>query len=165
MQLLHVSYMNGEYHPDVIAGWQAGRCFAEMERRLGYRLLLTAATLPVAARPGGELALELQLRNEGWAAPFNRRPMILVLEGGGQRRELDLDVDLRQLRPGDHPVKAHVTVPAGLAPGRYRLALWLPDAEPALRGRPAYAIRLANEDIYVEATGDHTLGTIDVAAR
>jgi hypothetical protein len=37
-------------------------------------------------------------------------------------------------------------LPAELAPGFYLLGLWLPDAAPALRLDPRYAIRLANRD-------------------
>ena len=164
MQSLHVSFINADYHPDVLKGWKSGGCYPEMDSRLGYRLALTAATLPTVVHPGAELSATLELRNDGWAAPFNPRPLVLVLAQGLERRELPVDSDPRWL-PGAHTVRARVVVPADLPPGRYRLALWLPDASPTLRSRPEYAIRLANEEIYDATTGDHTLAMVDVTSK
>ena len=43
--------------------------------------------------------------------------------------------------------RATITVPPTLAPGRHRLGLWLPDADPRLRTAArvgAYSVRFAN---------------------
>jgi hypothetical protein len=105
------------------------------------------------------LAVDLTIANLGFAAPFNQRPVYLVLTGGGERRTVRLSgADPRRWEPGD-PVtlSARVRVPAGAAPGLYRLSLWLPDDASALRGDPRYAIRLANDAVWDEETGENVL--------
>ena len=164
LQRLHVSFLNGDYEPRVLAGWKKDGCLGTIDRQLGYRLVLTEATLPRVIQPGVPFSVDLKLRNEGWAAPFNARPVVLVLEGGGRRREHEQEVDPRRWLPGAHTARLTFPTPADLPAGRYRLALWLPDAATSLRSRPEYSIRLANEEIYVAATADHTLGMVEVAA-
>ncbi len=51
-----------------------------------------------------------------------------------------------------------VTVPSGLASGKYRLLLSLPDASTQLENDVRYSIRLANVDMWEEATGFNDLG-------
>lgn len=55
-----------------------------------------------------------------------------------------------------------VELPADLAPGEYRLAVWLPDAAKRLGRRPIYAIHLANEGLWDERTAELRLGTLRV---
>ena len=76
---LHWTYLNTDYHPDVLSSWSSGGCRAEIERRLGYRFTLERAALPTSATPGGPLPVSLTLRNDGYAAPANSRPVRLVL--------------------------------------------------------------------------------------
>lgn len=164
MARFHWTYVNDEYHQDVLARWESEGCRPTMERRLGYRVSVTAGSLPERVRPGGSFQMTVQLENGGYAAPTNARPVFLVLEGGGRRLTARLDVDVRSWLPGAHALTARFQVPADLAEGSYRLALWLPDAASSLRDRPAYAIRLANEGIWNGALGDNTLRTITIAA-
>src|SRR5262249_12647756 len=56
-------------------------------------------------------------------------------------------------------LEGRVVVPADAEPGRWRLALWLPDAAPSLQNRPEYAIRLANEAVWDERTGENVLAS------
>lgn len=164
MERLHYSYLNNDYHPDVIQDWINEGCFGEMERRLGYRLVLDDADLPPALKPGGRFRFRLALHNEGWAAPINPRPVILVLSGGATRHQVRLeDVDLRRWAAGEaSEVQAHLEVPAALPEGRYQLALWLPDADTDLRDRSDYSIRFANDGVWDGAAGSQVLGTIEV---
>ena len=37
MQKFHWSYLNFDYHPTVISGFQTNNCFPEIQNRLGYR--------------------------------------------------------------------------------------------------------------------------------
>ena len=41
---------------------------------------------------------------------------------------------------------AEIEIPDDLAPAKYRLGLWLPDAAASIRKDPRYAIRVANRD-------------------
>lgn len=159
METAHWSYLNRQYNVDVLEGWQAGGCADEIERRLGYRFALDRVAHTEAVPPGGLLAVEIELHNSGFAAPYNRRPVELVLTDGTTRRSVRLaGLDARQWQPGaPATVTAVLRVPADLTPGNYTLALRLPDEAPNLAGDARYAIRLANDDIWDEVTGDNVL--------
>jgi hypothetical protein len=46
-----------------------------------------------------------------------------------------------------HKIRASFPTPGGIAPGWYKVGLWLPDPHKRLRKDPRYAVRLANRDI------------------
>lgn len=163
MQRFHWTFINDDYHPDVLARWDTEGCRPDIERKLGYRLALDSGTLPSAARPGGSFTLELNVTNEGWAAFTNPRPVFLVLEGQGERLFAELPTDPRTWQPGPIKLRARLRLPATLPASDYRLALWLPDAATALRGRAEYSVQLANEGVWNEALGDNTLGQLTVS--
>jgi len=146
LEAQHWSYLNREYNQAVLDGWQAQGCGGEIQRRLGYRIALVSATLSESVAPGGALDVVLELDNSGFSAPFNRRPMVLVLSRGDSRWEVELEGrDARQLMPGASTIVTRLRVPADAEPADdYQLSLWLPDDEPGLRDDPRYAIRLAN---------------------
>jgi hypothetical protein len=169
MEQLHFSYLNQLYEPDVVAGWQSEGCFAEIQRRLGYRLRLTSGSYTPAVKPGGVLALAVVVRNEGWGPLYNARPLAVVIDGQGQRYEATLPADPRSFGPGQETaVQVRLRLPASAPPGAYRISLWMPDEAPALRPDPRYAVRLANEATWDETTGLNILATdlaIDPAAK
>ena len=67
----------------------------EMQKRLGYRLALTQTELPAMVRAGGSFTLTVDLENQGFAAPFNARPVFVVLRGAG----VNLHVQLQTPEP------------------------------------------------------------------
>jgi hypothetical protein len=156
MERLHFTYIHQGWHPDVVASWSTGGCRAEIDRRLGYRFVLESAEFPEAARAGQAFRLRLVLRNEGWAAMINPRPVVLLLEGGGRREELALEgADPRRWAPGG-PIEVEAVLPAGA----YRVLLWLPDAAERLRAQSDYAVRLADEGLWDAVLGANLLGTL-----
>jgi hypothetical protein len=164
MQRFHWTYINDDYHKDVIARWQSEGCRPDIERKLGYRVALKSGTIPSAVRPGGSFAIDLTLANEGWAAFTNPRPVFVVLESQTQRLAAQLDADPRTWLPGAIQLHARLRLPANLAAGPYRLALWLPDAATALRERPEYSVQLANQGTWNATRGDNTLGQLTISA-
>ncbi len=166
MEEMHWSYLNIEYHPDVISQLKSGGCFDEINRRLGHRLRLVEATFPERAQSGGRFDLKLRVANDGFAPLYNPRPVVVVLEGPSGRHEATLDdVDTRRWAPNaETSVAARLQLPATLAEGSYRLSLWLPDGYQSLRHHPEYAIRLANQNTWDSAKGDNTLGTLTISA-
>ncbi len=163
MEAMHFSFVNRDYHLAIVSGWEDGGCIEEIERRLGYRLVLTEGTLPDAVRPGGSFTVSLALTNEGFAAPFNPRPLRIVIEGPGGRFEVTLPDDVRRWLPGDHTLVARLGLPA-LDPGEYTVSLWLPSSEASVASDAAFSIRLANEAVWNPSTGSNTLGTFTVDA-
>jgi hypothetical protein len=165
LERFHYSYLNAKFHEEVNARWEQEGCMAEIRRRLGYRFELGQVSMSERVAPGGVLRLALSLTNRGYAAPFNARKLLVVLDGP-TRVVAELSHDPRGFLPekGSMKLEALLRVPASLAQGQYRVALWMPDDAPALRDRPEYAIRLANGDAWNAQQGDNTLGTLQIDA-
>ena len=164
MERFHWTYINEEYNETVIDRWTAGGCRADIDRKLGYRIALTSGNAPNEVKPGGSFTLTLGLGNEGWATMMTPRPVIAVLESAaGERLEAVLPVDPRTWLPGAHELSVRLRVPANLAAGTYRLALWLPDMAEGLRSRPEYSVQLANQGVWNATRGDNTLAEISLS--
>jgi hypothetical protein len=93
----------------------------------------------------------------------------LVLgEGEARRAALLSGVDPRRFAAGEAVnLKTWLRVPADLAPGKYRLALWMPDEAEAIKNTPDYAVRTANEGSWDAAAGENVLAAdleVDVSA-
>lgn len=167
----HWSYLNRDYHPGVITGWQNGGCFDEIQRRLGYRFTLLDGVYADEARAGASFTGSLRLRNEGWAAPFNPRPVELWLRHitTGASYSQTLPLDPRFWLAGaalTYTLKYTFTTPVDMPAGEYELLLKLPDPAPSLAARPEYAIRLANEQIWEEDTGlNRLLHTLTISPK
>lgn len=145
LALLHWTHLNAGYHPDVLGGWKAEGCYAEIACRLGYRLAATEVRWVATATAGGTVPVSLMLINDGYAAPVNARPLVLVLDGP-TRFETISDFDVRTLQPGEAQtvcVDAYVTPEAPV--GSYRIGVRLADPSPMLEIDPRQAIRLAND--------------------
>ena len=89
-------------------------------RNLGYRFALTDGTFPDSAPSGGDVAIRLGLRNEGYAVPFNPRGAELVLRSAsGQITRLPLNSDPRRWASGTTTtINRTMRLPAGLEPGK-----------------------------------------------
>ncbi|GAA0527315.1 hypothetical protein GCM10010172_04770 [Paractinoplanes ferrugineus] len=149
MARYHWTYLNPSFNADVLDSWgEAGR--AEAGRRLGYRLRLTAATLPTRAKRGAAVTARITITNDGYAAPVRNRPVRLLVGGTA----VTVDADVRSFRPG-RPVTLTVTFRAPSRAGTYPLSLALPD--PLLSAAP-YAVQLANTGVWDAATGRNRLG-------
>jgi hypothetical protein len=174
LAFFHYSFLNQGYNANVNDDWVTQGCMEDIKRRLGYRLELISGVFPGEARPGQVIPMRLELRNTGFAAPFNPRGLELVLRhtNSGQKffAELSRDTDARRWLPGtNHFADAQLALPPDLPPGGYELLLHLPDPTPTLYGLAHYSIRLANStalsgggaplgSIWEPATGYHRLG-------
>ena len=133
--------------------------FDRISRKLGYRLRLTDATFPLSATPGDSFTIAANLSNDGYAGVIKSRPIYLVFDNGSDRYNIELgNVDVRRWVSG--PVELppqKVSLPSDMAPGTYRLALWLPDAATNLHSRPSYSIRFANHGVWDSKHGYNVL--------
>jgi hypothetical protein len=168
MESKHWSYLNRMYNGTVISRWGTQGCDATIKQRLGYRFVIRRVAHSASTPPGGVLALELDIRNRGFAVPFNQRPIEVVLINGSVRRTALLSFDARRLPAGAKTtIKTYLRIPANLAPGTYTLALRMPDPYSRLAADPRYAIQMANTGVWDAATGDNVLTrslVIDAAA-
>jgi hypothetical protein len=148
MERLHWSFLHLRYSQDVRNAWEAQGHLGRLRRRLGYRFSLLEATYPAAVRPGGQMELTLRLRNDGCAAPFNARPVHVILSNATTRLDAKLSVDARRWEPGEEKIAVKLSIPSKAPRGSYRLSLALPDDAASLAARPEYAVRFANPGIW-----------------
>jgi hypothetical protein len=152
LAIYHFSYINVQ---DVVQkDWRDQGCFDEIGRDLGYRLVLSSVGYTSFLVAGESLHLDINIRNEGYAAVFNSRPVYAVLDGNGNRFELRLNLDPRRWAgKARQSLSVDAAIPASVPAGSYRLSLWLPDSAKNLRRDPLYAIRFANEKTWDAPTG------------
>ncbi len=147
-----LAFFGVPFDPDYFAGVPYRTAFEFIRDHLGYRLAATKAEFTDAIKPGGAFEARITLRNYGFSTPIKpRRPEFVLVPASGEAVELPVDFDCRALQPAaedgkplEHEISLATTLPANLPQGPCRLGLWLPDADPKLRYRPEYAIRLAS---------------------
>jgi hypothetical protein len=141
--------------------WRTEGCFTEIEKHLGYRLVLLESALPDAIDRRQPLNLRLTVQNQGWAAPANRRGVEIVLRDRATGREYRLDAskqtDPRYWLPEKNRLVVDLKLKHKLPPGTYYVLLNLPDPAPSLRNRAEYSIQLANQQMWEANTGLNAL--------
>jgi len=142
LSLLHATYLNKEYHPEVLKKWQAQNCYSEISRRLGPRFTLKSGSIK-------DKTITLTLENLGFASLYNARPAFLVLDQANTMKKIPLNNGPRLWKPAQ-PLK--ITQNLDLSKVK-RLGLWLPDQAKSLRNDPRYALRLANQNTWDKKTG------------
>ena len=161
MQRFHYSFLNIDYHPDVIASWKRDGCFVNIQNRMGYRYELVNAAFPssVSLRQP-QLTFLIRVINNGFATIYNKRIVYLVLRNLITRQDysIALQTDPRYWFSGqEQTIVETVNLPVGISVGEYRLFLNLPDLSSSLRFRPEYSIRLANEETWEPTSGFNSL--------
>ncbi|HUH04503.1 MAG TPA: DUF4832 domain-containing protein, partial [Kofleriaceae bacterium] len=155
----HWSYLNSQYHQEVLANWDLQGCAPEISQRLGYRVAVDRVTYASQATAGGHLPIGITLTNHGFAAPYNERPAYLVLTDGQTRYRHRLSaVDPRRWGGGStSDLAVMLDLPDDIAPGTYSLELWLPDQDPELAEDGRYSVRLANPGAWNAIAGSNVL--------
>ncbi len=160
----HYTYMNTDYRGEVIDKWIADGCYSEMSKRLGYRFRLTESRIQSSVNAGKALSVSIDINNSGFAAPYNKRSLELILTNTVTNQEFKIDLennssDVRFWLPGNHTINESVTIPANIPVGSYTLALNLPDASSSIGTDPRYSIQFANQGIWNAAKGYNNLNT------
>jgi hypothetical protein len=166
MAKYHYSYLNTDYNRLVLSSWDEGETVAK--RLLGYRLALKTGTFGIRAATHRSFPVSLAIENSGWAAPYNARPVNLVLDSPQGTYTVLLDEDPRTWTAGT-TTRVEASVCAAVPAGIYDLYLSLPSGNDSLAGNPDYAIQLANtgtwdaqhgwndlqQTVRVTSAGDH----------
>ncbi|WP_073348486.1 DUF4832 domain-containing protein [Bacteroides congonensis] len=122
---------------------------------LGYRLYVNSEDVLLQAA-NGNLDFDIPIRNVGFAAIKNPRPVYIVLADESNRVVFKekLDVSPRDWQPYDVETKEYKSlvhhIKGSVAPGisgKYKVGLWLPDPTELLQLLPEYAVRFANTEI------------------
>jgi hypothetical protein len=158
MAKYHYSYLNLDYNTDVLATWgQDG--MTDAAKKLGYRFTMTSSTVT----SGKHAAVSVSVRNDGWAAPYNHRPVQLVLTDGHRRITVPVRADASAWQPGTTAtVRASL---AGVPSGKWDVALAMPAAERSVARDPAFAIQTANVGTWDADAGANRLGQVVTVRR
>lgn len=163
MEAYHFSYLHISYHPQVISRWKKENCFDQIDRRLGYRLVLKEGHFTPTAKAGEDYRIVLEMENVGFAAPMNPRDAEFVLceKDGKVVKTWPLSSDPRTWHSGPVTIDQTVKLPEGIS-GEYKLFLNLPDPETTLRNNPYFSIQLANKGLWDEKTGYNSLKSVTI---
>jgi hypothetical protein len=171
LKRFHYSYLNAQFNYETVnVDWE-GICMDNIKRELGYRFVLKNGTFPLSAAKGQSMSIALEIENEGYAAPYNPRVVILALRNlsSGDIWQAQLDADPR-FWFDEVQLEQSICVPSDMPTGQYELLLRLADPEASLYDRAEYAIRFANTlpggaDVWNAATGYNSLGhTVSIFA-
>lgn len=161
----HWTYLNKSYHPYVLQKWEREGFMETIKKRLGYRLVLQQATYTDAPKAGESFRLSLQIANEGWAAPINKRHPEVIFQGKTKRYRIALSNDIRRWYAGEtHRLETAFALPADMPAGDYEVYLNLPDAYSTLHDNPEFSIRLANTGVWNAETGYNKLFKVSIGA-
>lgn len=156
----HWSFINIGYHPAVPEGWREEGCFSDIERKLGYRFSLVSASFSPQVAQGQNFQLELALKNLGWAGPFVKMDVELVLRNQADQQEYSFvtAADPRAWLPADdtYTFVETLCIPQTVPAGAYDLFLRL--SPPDAKNKALYAIQFANEINWEPTTGLNDLG-------
>jgi hypothetical protein len=112
---------------------------------------------------GTFLNITLNLKNTGYASPYNKRTAKLILRNAASGAEIsfDLAADVRKWYSGSVNQVESIKIPSDFTPGDYQMFLNFPDEYASLAKKPEFSIRLANTGVWEETTGynnlNHTL--------
>jgi Domain of unknown function (DUF4832)/Domain of unknown function (DUF4874) len=160
MRKLHYSFLNCAYNNDVNNDWETGGCMDNIRKQLGYRFVLHNGVYPATAtKAGKQFAFTLNLENAGYASPYNERQVKLILrsQDGAKMYTYDIATDIRKWYSGAVKLEVKIITEAAMAKGKYDLLLYMPDKYSSIAARSEYAIRLANDNVWEEATGYNKL--------
>lgn len=159
MRLMHYSFLNAAYNNDVNNDWDSLGCMKSIKEKLGYRFVLEKAAVAKAIRREKMFTLEADLRNDGYASPYNARPVQLILksESTGSIFLIELSTKIQKWFSGKIHISENLQLPANVPTGSYHLFLNLPDGYESIANNPAYSIRLANTNVWQSSSGYNDL--------
>ena len=166
MEKYHWSYLNSGYNGSVLSDWRTNGCMDEINKRLGYRFVLTQGKFTEKPIAGNVFTAKISIKNVGFAAPFNPRNVELIFASktdSTDKYTVKLDSDPRKwFAGGEYSINANYTLPNEMKGKEYTIFLNLPDPMATLSNRPEYSIHLANKNIWNKSSGLNRLLTIAV---
>jgi hypothetical protein len=160
MNRFHYSFLNMDYNAGVLTKFKNDKCFGEIGNRLGYRFELQSAEFPNQLAPSEKLHCSLTIVNTGFATPFNKKTVRLILRNKEDRKEypIALATDPRFWeKDREHQLAYDLDIPTTVPSGTYDLLLHITDEDSRLSSRPEYAIQLANVGTWESRTGYNKL--------
>lgn len=163
----HWSYINMDYHKDVINDWIVNGCINEIKKRLGYRLVLVSGKYTNAPGAGDAFEMDLKIKNMGWASPVNPRDVEVIFvskANNAERYKVVVETDPRFWYPQEEQlVSTKFGIPADMKHGEYDVYLNLPDPKSTLSDKVQFSIQLANTNMWDSTTGYNKIHTVTIS--
>jgi hypothetical protein len=148
------SVLNRDYYMQVFTNWISTGHYAEIVRRMGYRIHLINSVFTIT---GNTLSVAIKLKNSGFARPFKNRWIKLVLKNSTTNTEHPFLID-SDFRTWADTVDLNKQVDlTGIPFGNYTAYLQIADTNLSLADNSKYAVRLANTNVWIENTGMNDL--------
>jgi hypothetical protein len=165
-----LNIIDGSNAKGFVDAWKQGGCYTTIARNLGYRFQLVSSSIPSSVSKRKNLVMSFNIKNVGYANPYNSRRLELVLRSkttkqiyrivlnNGTLTLTNQRYDPRFWQPGTTTkVTINTSLQSSIPTGGYDMLLNLPDPQSSLRNRPEYSIRLANVGVWENATGYNSL--------
>ena len=159
MSTYHWSFCGSTYAEQVTNRWRNDGIYDRLNRKMGYRYELVSADLPERVEQGAGAAIELRIRNVGYAPLYNARTAYIVFANQQSHLRIPLQTDPRRWLPNGETAVINETImlPDDMPVGTYSLHLYMPDAYASIADDPRYAIRFANVGTWDAETGMNSL--------
>jgi len=95
-ETMHYSFLNDNYHPDVLDKWKDQGCYDTIKYNLGYRLV--ANSLELNSDDSG-VDISLSITNKGYASAYNSYPVKFILKNINHTYIYNKDEDTRKWYP------------------------------------------------------------------
>ncbi|XP_050410076.2 uncharacterized protein LOC126824756 [Patella vulgata] len=169
LEEFHWSFINREYHPDVLNDWKSQGCYGSIEKRLGYRLILVKGEFPRTAYHGNTLCYKITLKNSGYATPYKKWVGHLLLRSKTTGKYYSGDISdglSRGWFPKEgtqHMFSGEVKVSRTIPAGHYDLHMGFVEASAA--NTVNYYVLFNNENVPNDRTGLNSLhASIEIAS-
>jgi len=126
----------------------------EFDKQIGYRFAVRHILLPLEARPGAKISVEMFTDNVGCAPLYRPYKLALRFAQGRDARIVRFNEDIRTWLPGHNFFREEIVVPPELEGGEVQLALGVVDDT----GTPRVGFAIEGET----AGGWHPLTSLDV---
>jgi hypothetical protein len=120
MKYLHFSFLNNNYHSDVLQKWKDQGCYETIKSDLGYRLEASSLTY---ALDDATLDITLHLQNKGYAVPFRSAVVTFHLQNDTYDYQFQIDGDIRKWYANvPQTIQQHIDL-SNIDAGEYCLSL------------------------------------------
>lgn len=161
MEKMHWTFIKAGFSKTVTDMWRepGNGTYYELNRRLGYRYQLEKGTYDEIAVQGGQMSINITLKNVGFAPLYNKRVAYIALKNGNRIDTIPLESNPCKWKPNGATtnINEKITIPTNIPAGVYQLYLYLPDYSDSLNNRSEYAIRFANKNVWEASTGMNKL--------
>ncbi|MBE7419848.1 MAG: DUF4832 domain-containing protein [Ideonella sp.] len=162
----HLAYLNRSYYVGFHNAWNSGGCYSSVSRLMGYRFQFDSLSHADSVARGATLAVDVKMRNVGWARIYSARRLRAVLtKAGSPTMAFDSAIQLRDLPSQDtasRTIRVTCKIPAGADTGSWALHLQMADIWGTTQTRD-FMIRPANANsggqVWDDSIGRFTTGT------